>query len=136
MFDRGVSFVPAGDPAGRAEVNSPVAYTVLPTTTWSQTTPLICTVGSASALTVVSVTGGTGAVSAVAGDVVNVSKGRTRASAEAMVSPRRRVSRPRAARTRAAGAPTIDNDETDTTLSSFHRPRRIVTSRAAHWRPA
>jgi hypothetical protein len=25
MFDRGVSFVPAGLPAGRAEVNSPVA---------------------------------------------------------------------------------------------------------------
>src|SRR5829696_4597250 len=67
MFDRGVSFVPAAQPAGRAELNCPVAYTRLPTTTWSQTTPLTCTVGSASAATVGVVSGGTGAVSARAG---------------------------------------------------------------------
>ena len=54
---RTVSWVPAAAPAGRALVNFPVAYTVLPTTTCDQTTPLICTVGSASAVTVAGVAG-------------------------------------------------------------------------------
>ena len=66
MFDRGVSFVPGAAPAGRAWVNWPVAKTRLPTITWSQTTPLICTVGSAAAETVSS-DGSAGAVSAAAG---------------------------------------------------------------------
>ena len=66
-FARAVSLVPAAAPAGRAEVNLPVAYTVLPTTTWSQTTPLICTVGSESAETVAGVPLDVGAVSAPAG---------------------------------------------------------------------
>src|SRR6478735_3474989 len=66
MFERGVSFVPGAAPAGRAWLNSPVAKTRSPTITWSQTTPLICTVGSAAADTV-STDGSTGAVSAPAG---------------------------------------------------------------------
>ncbi len=52
MFERGVSFAPGAAPAGRAWLNSPVAKTRSPTITWSQTTPLICTVGSAAADTV------------------------------------------------------------------------------------
>src|SRR5664279_1228754 len=43
---------PAATPGGRALVKLPVAYTVLLTTTWLQTTPLICQVGNTSALTV------------------------------------------------------------------------------------
>src|ERR671913_1600090 len=79
MFDRGVSLVPAAEPAGRAEVNWPVAYTRLPTTTWSQTTPLTWTVGSASAAAVGVVSGGTGAVSARAGDASRDAPARARA---------------------------------------------------------
>src|SRR3954454_11100768 len=67
MFERAVWLVPAADPAARAWVNFPVAYTRLPTTTCAHATPSIWTVGRASALTVVCVTGGTGAVSASAG---------------------------------------------------------------------
>src|SRR3954451_1707131 len=67
MFERAVWLVPAADPAGRAWLNFPVTYTRLPTTTCAQATPSIWTVGRASALTVVCVTGGTGAVSASAG---------------------------------------------------------------------
>ena len=52
-FARGVRFVPAAAPAGRALLKRPPAYTVLPTTAWDQTTPSICTVGSRSAVTVV-----------------------------------------------------------------------------------
>ena len=55
MLARGVSCWPGAAPAGRAEVNSPTAYTVLPTTSWSHTTPLIWTVGRASAVTVAEV---------------------------------------------------------------------------------
>src|SRR3954470_6129477 len=67
MFERAVWLVPAADPAGRAWLNFPVTYTRLPTTTCAQATPSLWTVGRASALTVVCVTGGTGAVSASAG---------------------------------------------------------------------
>ncbi len=48
---RGVRFVPGAAPAGRALAKDPPAYTVLPTITWVHTTPSICTVGSASAVT-------------------------------------------------------------------------------------
>src|SRR5690606_22327972 len=65
-FDRGVSLVPAGAPAGRALLNSPPAYTVPPETACVHTMPLICTVGSGSALTVVVTPGSGGAVSALA----------------------------------------------------------------------
>ena len=65
-FERGVSFVPAAAPAGRALENEPAAYTTLPTTAWSHTMPLICTVGSESAVTVVGSPGG-GLTSAFAG---------------------------------------------------------------------
>jgi hypothetical protein len=58
--------VPGADPAGRAVLNEPPAYTVLPITTCDQTTPLTCTVGSASALTPEAGTGMTGAGAAVA----------------------------------------------------------------------
>src|SRR3712207_2914925 len=57
---RGVSAVPAGTPAGRALVNLPAAYTVVPTTAWDHTTPSTCTVGSGSAVTVVGVAGSAG----------------------------------------------------------------------------
>ena len=67
MFERGVSFVPGSAPAGRAWVNWPVAKTRLPTITWSQTTPLICTVGNAAADTVSGTDGSGGTVSAAAG---------------------------------------------------------------------
>ena len=56
---------PTGTPGGRARVNSPVTYAVLPTTTESQTTPLTCQVGRPSADTVAGVPGA-GAVSAEA----------------------------------------------------------------------
>ena len=67
MLERGVSFVPGSAPAGRADVNCPVANTRLPTITWSQTTPLICTVGNAAADTVSGTDGSGGTVSAAAG---------------------------------------------------------------------
>ena len=50
-FRRAVWLVPGAAPAGRAAVKSPPANTMLPIITWVQTTPLIWTVGSASALT-------------------------------------------------------------------------------------
>src|SRR6476661_2192003 len=66
MFSAVTSPVPPGaTPGGRALVKLPVTYTMLLTTTWLQTTPLICQVGNASALMV----GGTpagGLVSAMA----------------------------------------------------------------------
>src|ERR1044072_1008059 len=51
---------PVPEPAGRAVVKLPPAYTRFPTMACDQTTPLICTVGSASALTVVGVPGSLG----------------------------------------------------------------------------
>ena len=48
---------PTATPGGRARVNSPVTYAVLPTTTESQTTPLTCQVGRPSADTVAGVPG-------------------------------------------------------------------------------
>ena len=42
---------PAAAPAGRALAKLPPAYTVLPTIACDQTTPSICTVGSACAVT-------------------------------------------------------------------------------------
>src|ERR1700674_690863 len=72
MFERAVSFVPGADPAGRACVNLPVAYTRFPTITCAQTTPLICTVGNAAADTVSGNEGSTGAVSAAAGVLCKV----------------------------------------------------------------
>src|SRR3954469_9476267 len=52
-FCRGMRFVPAAAPAGRAFEKDPPAYTVFPTTAWDHTTPLsICTVGSGSSVTV------------------------------------------------------------------------------------
>src|SRR3954454_11987005 len=56
---------PTATPGGRARVNWPVTYAVLPTTTESQTTPLTCQVGRPSADTVAGVPGA-GAVSAEA----------------------------------------------------------------------
>ncbi len=56
MFCAAISPVPpAATPGGRALVKLPVTYTVLPTSTWLQATPLICHVGKASALTVAGV---------------------------------------------------------------------------------
>src|SRR3712207_8776508 len=57
MLCRHTSPTPAGAPAGRAVLNRPATYTVLPTTTCAQATPLICTVGSGSAVTVTGVAG-------------------------------------------------------------------------------
>ena len=60
---------PTATPGGRAVLKAPVAKTVLPTTTWLQTTPLICQVGRTSTETVGGVTGvvtSCGAVSAAA----------------------------------------------------------------------
>src|SRR5690349_21535358 len=54
---------PAATPGGRARVNEPVTYTVSPMMAWLHTTPLICQVGSASAVTV---GGGTSAAAASA----------------------------------------------------------------------
>ena len=65
-LDRVVSLLPAAEPDGRALLKLPVTYTVLPTVTWAQATPSICTVGSASAVTVAGVPAG-GAESARAG---------------------------------------------------------------------
>ena len=53
-------------------VNWPVTKTRLPTITWSQTTPLICTVGSAAADTVSGSDGSGGIVSAAAGAIPTV----------------------------------------------------------------
>src|SRR3954447_439098 len=85
-FARGVSLTPGSAPAGRALVKRPVAYTVLPTVTIDHTTPLTCTVGSASALTVSGLAGdvGVGMVSARA-------PGASRASTPAT---RRKISAP------------------------------------------
>ena len=49
---------PGAAPAGRALVKEPAAYTVLPTTTWVQTTPLTCTVSNGSVETVAGPLGG------------------------------------------------------------------------------
>jgi len=57
-------FVPAAEPAGRAFAKLPPPYTVLPTTACDQTTPSICTVGNASAVTVLADGCATGAGSA------------------------------------------------------------------------
>src|SRR6187551_816276 len=114
MLARGVSSVPIGAPAGRAEVKDPTAYTVSPMIVWSQITPSIWTVGSASALTVESVVGGSGAVSAVAGEAVRDNNGRNSTATEATLSRRNRLRRAR------IGGPegsTIDSDESDTTRS-------------------
>src|SRR5690348_10997260 len=94
MFERGVWLLPAADPAGRAWLKLPVAYTVLPTTTCDQTTPLTCTVGSESAETVDSVTGGTGAVSASAGAAERAASG-ARVSAATSTAGRAARSDPR-----------------------------------------
>jgi hypothetical protein len=45
----------------------PTTYTVLPTISWSHTIPSTCTVGRESAVTVLTVSGGSGALSAAAG---------------------------------------------------------------------
>src|SRR3712207_1127767 len=57
MLCRHTSPTPAGAPAGRAVLNRPATYTVLPTTTCAHATPLICAVGSGSAVTVTGVVG-------------------------------------------------------------------------------
>jgi hypothetical protein len=81
---RGVSFVPKGDPAGRAELKLPPAKTMLPTTACDQTTPLICTVGNPSAVTVAGVpaVGGVGsawATKVAAGNAIKAAAASTSA---------------------------------------------------------
>src|SRR3954453_10350722 len=68
MLPRGVLFVPAAAPAGRALAKLPPTYTVFPTTTCAQATPSIWTVGSASAVTVLALGCPIGAGSACAVD--------------------------------------------------------------------
>src|SRR4051794_35042778 len=74
---------PCVAPAGHACVKLPAAYTVLPTVTCAQTTPLSWTVGSGSADTVVGVAGSGGLVSACAGAAATraIAKDRTRQNA-------------------------------------------------------
>src|SRR6478735_4078738 len=50
-FARRTVLLPGAAPAGRAVLNLPPTYTVLPTTSWVQTTPFTCTVGRPSAVT-------------------------------------------------------------------------------------
>ena len=91
MFCAGTSpGPPTATPGGRAFVKLPVTYTVLPTTAWLHTTPLICQVGRASAPTVS--TGGGGGVSAAAA-------GATRGGADAPAT----TTAARAARAEATG---------------------------------